>query len=131
MSNPNNELIIKPITGNKWQLVEPFSFDFNIYKSGVPAGFITDFASVPKILWSLIPSTGRYTKAAVIHDYLYSVKGKCGVIVDGICLSLKYITLSRRQCDLILREEMKKAKVGFIKRHLIYWGVRLFGWLRF
>ena len=37
----------------------------------VPAGFVTDFASTPRALWSVIPPTGRYQLAAVVHDFLY------------------------------------------------------------
>lgn len=36
----------------------------------VPAGFVTDGASVPRLLWWLFPPTGRYFLAAVVHDYL-------------------------------------------------------------
>jgi hypothetical protein len=32
--------------------------------------FLTDLASVPRILTWLIPRYGKYTKAAVVHDYL-------------------------------------------------------------
>ena len=35
----------------------------------VPQPFITDLASVPRVLTWLIPRYGRYTKAAVLHDY--------------------------------------------------------------
>ena len=36
----------------------------------VPKGFHTDFASTPRILQSLFPPTGAWTKAAVVHDWL-------------------------------------------------------------
>ena len=36
----------------------------------VPAGSHTDFASVPQIFQSIVPRTGAWTKAAVIHDHL-------------------------------------------------------------
>ncbi len=36
----------------------------------VPAGAVTDFASIPRFARMLIPKLGRYNKAAVIHDYL-------------------------------------------------------------
>ena len=36
----------------------------------VPAGFITDGASVPRLLWWLFPPVGRYFLAAVVHDWL-------------------------------------------------------------
>lgn len=46
--------------------VEPFT---------VPAHFLTDGASIPWPLWSLIgsPMRARFVAAAVAHDYLYSV----------------------------------------------------------
>ena len=37
----------------------------------VPKGFVHDKASVPRALWSFFPKSGPYTRAAVIHDYLY------------------------------------------------------------
>jgi len=35
----------------------------------VPAGDRTDFASIPRVLWPLLPPVGRSGKAAVIHDW--------------------------------------------------------------
>jgi hypothetical protein len=37
----------------------------------VPAGFVTDLASVPPIFWSVLPKDGAYVHAAVVHDYSY------------------------------------------------------------
>lgn len=37
----------------------------------VPPGFVTDFASIPRVAWSLLPPDGNYTYPAVVHDYLY------------------------------------------------------------
>lgn len=34
-----------------------------------PAGTLTDFASVPQWLWSLVPNLGRQNRASVVHDY--------------------------------------------------------------
>lgn len=42
------------------------------YTVKVNKGFITDFASIPRFLWVLLPPLGRYAKAAVVHDYLVS-----------------------------------------------------------
>lgn len=41
----------------------------------VPAGFRTDFASVPRWLWSIFPPADpKYVAAAVLHDWLCSRK---------------------------------------------------------
>ena len=37
----------------------------------VPVGFVTDFASIPRLFWSLLRPDGLYAYAAIIHDYLY------------------------------------------------------------
>ena len=37
----------------------------------MPTGFVTDFASIPPIFYSVLRPDGEYAYAAVIHDYLY------------------------------------------------------------
>lgn len=57
-----------------WRVHEPFEFylsDDNSDVISVPAGFVTDLATVPRIFWSVMPPDGKYAKAAIIHDYLY------------------------------------------------------------
>lgn len=56
----------------RFELAEPFTFT-HIDGSTVtiPAGYASDFASVPRILWTIIPPHGRSAEASVIHDYLY------------------------------------------------------------
>jgi hypothetical protein len=36
-----------------------------------PVGFVTDFASIPRVFWSVLRPDGIYTYAAIVHDYLY------------------------------------------------------------
>lgn len=40
----------------------------------VPKGFVTDLASVPRLLWFKYSPQGRYAYAAIVHDYLYWVQ---------------------------------------------------------
>lgn len=37
----------------------------------VPAGFVTRFASVPRVYWSTLARRREYTHPAIFHDYLY------------------------------------------------------------
>jgi len=57
--------------GRKVKLIEPYGFVDRDGKAwDVPAGYLTDGASVPAALWVLYPPfTGNYRSAAVIHDY--------------------------------------------------------------
>ncbi|MGZ2454814.1 hypothetical protein ACVIRO_007631 [Rhizobium ruizarguesonis] len=77
---------------------------------GVPVGFVTDFASVPQIFWSVLPKDGQYTFAAILHDYLYWIQDR-----------------TREQCDEILRIVMKEFGVGTTEINAIYWAVRAGG----
>lgn len=117
MSSFNSKLILEPLDdGRRWKLVEPFVYEIGKLGSGnkieVPAGFITDFASVPRGLWNIFPPWGVYGKAAILHDWLYQEQKR-----------------TRAESDKIFLEAMKALGVSFLKRRLIYRGVRLGGWL--
>ena len=117
MSSFTTELKVKPLpNGKHWELLEEFDYYLGSLESGmyikVPKGFVTDFASVPRIFWWLFPPWGKYGKAAVVHDYLYYMK-----------------IFSRVVSDAIFLEAMKVLKVPLWKRLIIYLAVRLGGWL--
>ena len=96
-----------------WVLVEDMTYQ--IGQSGlsitVPEGFVTDFASIPQPLWSFgLSPYGRYSKAAIIHDYLYWAQG-----------------CTKEQADNILAIAMKESGVGGGTVTTIYEGVHLGG----
>jgi hypothetical protein len=93
-----------------WKLAEPFRFQ-GTRCINVPVGFITDFASVPRIFWNLFSPTGSYMRAAVVHDFLFHSK-----------------ILTRRESDLVFLEAMKAAGVGLLTRSFVYGAVRVGGW---
>lgn len=79
----------------------------------VPAGFVTDLASIPPKLWGpplYLTPTGQYGRAAIIHDYLYWSQ-KC----------------ARDQADRLLVLAMKESEVGGFDEFAIYEGVHLGG----
>lgn len=54
-----------------WELLQPLIYTTDANETIiVPAGFRTDLATTPRILWWWIPPDWKYSKAAVIHDYL-------------------------------------------------------------
>ncbi len=62
----------KNATDRSIQLLEPFGYkDRNGVEWLVPAGYVSDGASIPWELWSFIggPFDGPYRDAAIIHDY--------------------------------------------------------------
>ena len=98
----------------KWEILTQFEYHVGSYPSDdvirVPAGFVTDLASVPRMLWSILPPHGEYAKAAIIHDYLYTI---------GLC--------SKQYADNVFLEAMTVLGVAMWRRKLMYWAVRLFG----
>lgn len=115
MSQFTTPLIVSPLEdGRRWQLVEGFEYHVGDYPSTdvitVPAGTITDFASVPQPLWGILPPWGKYGKAAVVHDWLYRQKSR-----------------SRKDADAVFLEAMAVLGVPRWQRRLMWLGVRVFG----
>lgn len=59
--NPN----VTKIAKRQWRLNAPFL--------GVPAGFISDGASVPRLLWAFLDPAGEAFEAAIVHDYRITI----------------------------------------------------------
>lgn len=102
-----------------WHVVEGFRYylgeeygDAWIY---VPAGYLTDGASVPRIFWNLLPPWGKYGAAAIVHDYLCEF---LTIIVDG-----EPIRITRKQADFILLEAMEVLGVPWLTRNLMHGAV--------
>ena len=99
---------------DEFQLIREFEYHS---KCGivvtVPVDFVTDFASVPPIFYSLVPPIGDTNIATLVHDFLYSTQ--CP------------IDLSRKKADEIFLEIMVDRGVSKIKRNLMYRAVRVFG----
>jgi hypothetical protein len=115
MSSFTSLLVVSPLeNGKDWVLRKEFSYDVGYLGSGdtitVPAGFVTDFASVPKTFWGILPRWDKYGQAAVLHDYLYN--------------SLKR---SRIDSDKIFLEAMEVLDVPKWKSRVMYQSVRMFG----
>lgn len=118
----------------------PFSFTFPCkgtklvaYRSTVPQGFITDYASIPwlsqKIL-NLLPNDPDYDQAAVLHDYLTQVRTIDVVsVVTGRVL--KTIPISRKFCDDVFLDAMKSVNCPAWKRNTLYSAVRVYATLTF
>ncbi len=102
--------------GSTWSLAEPLEYHVGAANSDniveVPAGFETDLASVPWFGRWLVSSWRGTARAAVIHDFLYSVVGRR----HGF---------TRSQADAIFREALKVT--GSRLWPVIWVAVRLFG----
>ena len=79
MSSFTNALILKKKKKREWEVLQSFTYEVGHLGSGesieVPAGFVSDLASVPRIFWPFLPPDGDYSQAAVLHDWLCIRKG--------------------------------------------------------
>src|SRR3954451_307848 len=70
---------ITQIDDHLWELTEDlFYHDASKWIWKAPKGYRTDGASIPWPLWSFVgsPFTGRYVKAAIIHDVYCDLKSR-------------------------------------------------------
>ena len=74
----------------------------------VPAGFVTEFASIPRVLWSELSPVGEHRLAAIVHDYLYWFQ-----------------PCEREETDNLLMIAMSQAGVSDLRRGAVYAGVRI------
>lgn len=83
----------------------------------VPAGVNTDLASIPRLLWSILPPNGNYAPAAIVHDRLYRDHRVGAVMVTRI------------QADAVLLAAMAElGDVAWLTRWVIYLAVRIGAW---
>lgn len=92
-----------------YQVLNGFRYYIGHTESGewidVPAGYLTDGASVPPLLQGLVPAMGSYGQAAALHDWLcenpfYWDEGQG-----------TWIEIDRATIDAIFYEAMKVLKV--------------------
>jgi hypothetical protein len=112
MARFSRPLTVTKIDKDVWVVEIPFRYyigDETTYID-VLDGTLTDFASVPRIFWPLIPKDGRHTQAAVLHDFLYKSHLK-----------------SKEEADKIFLEAMGVLGVKPWRQQIMYWSVVLFG----
>jgi hypothetical protein len=114
MSSFTSPADLRLLDSYRWMLLTDFVYHVGDYPSEqiilVPAGTVTDLASVPRILWAVFPPHGKYAKAAIVHDYLYE---------KGIG--------TKAEADRIFLECMGVLSVPKWRKKLMYWAVCLFG----
>lgn len=93
---------------NEWILESDLIWD----DITIPAGFITDLASIPRIAQSIIPVNGKHRSAAILHDYLYVIQDR-----------------SRGEADELFLNAMESSGVGWLQRRIMHAAVRVGGWM--
>lgn len=117
----------RPITKGgrvQWTVIDDVPYEVGAEGSGVTIfiekGTTTDLASIPRIAWSLLPPDGPWTKAAVLHDALYRLRGEVARLGHPA-------PFTRKEADQIFYEAMGVVGVADVPRALIFKAVRAGG----
>ena len=94
----------------KWEMIEDYISANKEVK--VPAGFITDGASIPAGFRWLFSPTGRYFGAAIVHDYILVTEWNWNKANDQF------------------EKEMKALGIKNWRRALIIGAVSVWGWIQ-
>lgn len=78
----------------------------------VPKDFVSDFASVPRLVLAYTLFGGKADEAAVIHDWLYSLRA-----------------YPRDVCDAVFQEAIQALGYSAFTSTMMYSGVRAGGWV--
>ncbi len=105
-------LIVRRVDATRWELVAPLSYQGRTDHWTIPSGTVTDFGSVPWFVQWLIPRTGVWTLATVLHDWL---------LTDGIPAGL----VTSRQTDGVFRRVLREEGVDPVRRRLMWAAVRI------
>jgi hypothetical protein len=115
-----DELDIEYLDGKNYIVKSNFRFVSTsaFYPSvTVPAGFGTDFASIPRPLWNLLdPMDEVIGRIAVVHDYFYRTVS---------------VRITRDHADQALEDGMRVLGASWFKRATAHKLVRLFGGLAY
>jgi Protein of unknown function (DUF1353) len=80
-----------------WHLEQPYTRKTSIGTVTVPPRFAWDGASVPRVLWNIIPPWGSYSGAALVHDWLYRTRTSCASSTK---------TITKEEADRVFYELM-------------------------
>jgi hypothetical protein len=119
----NREVTVTTVGPDRWEVEEPLTYRGRLDSWTIPAGYLTDFATVPRVVVWLIPRFGLYTPAAILHDYL---------ITDRLCRCATTCpnAVSPNDIDGLFRRVMRELGVSGPRRWVMWAGVRwgsLFG----
>lgn len=109
-----------------WAIAKPISYRTHAGDLiTVPAGMVTDLASIPSFVSPILPPDGPWSQAAVFHDLCYASKGAFEWRTHaGHTRAAPY---SRLECDQLLRDAMSDLGISGWRNWSIYEGVRLGG----
>lgn len=107
-----NEPLLKPVGDNLFELQNNFKAFDGHRTIKVPKHFVTDFASIPRVLWPVLnPSEFKTIPPAILHDFMYTCPND----------------ISRAEADSIFYSALIDNLVNPVKAYAYYLSVRIAG----
>lgn len=126
-------LVTEDVDARRDRLVLPFRYQTDVVAGlvlTVPAGFVTDRSSVPRLPLIYLMAGSRGRKAAIHHDWLYEGAGRYLGTVDHHGDGVYDPTgprLTRATADAIFHEAVTLTDGRFVAA-VMWAGVRAGGW---
>lgn len=99
-----SDIVVQPLKGRKYKIVEPIQYKDVI----VPSGYMTNGADIPRVFWWLYePNCSDFLPAVILHDYL--------------CDKEEY-----KKADRYFAEALELLEVRAIDRFLLINAVKLY-----
>lgn len=108
-SRLQTEFLVTPSGQDHWKLIAAFEFSVGEQNFTIPEGFTTDFASVPRQLWSVL-SPYDLGVGCIPHDAGY-----------------RFHWANKDYWDLVFLMCMEKDGIAWWKRQAAYYAVHWFG----
>lgn len=107
-----NEPLLEPVGDNLFELQRNFKAFDGHRTIIVPKGFVTDFASIPRIFWPVLnPVEFKTIPPAILHDFMYSCPND----------------IPRAEADSIFYSALIDNLVNPVKAYAYYLAVRIAG----
>lgn len=114
-------LWLEDVDGDTFIVCAPFHYRSDLLNGivVVPTGTETDLASVPRLFWLFTPKSGKWNRAAVLHDAGYNsrLRTETG----------QRIRLVKPLSDKLFLEAMRLSGVNGVLARLMYRAVSAFG----
>jgi len=104
-----SDIVLQPLPNHCFKVVKEFIFKDVV----VPAGFVTDGASVPRVFWSIFPPNRTdYLPCAIVHDFLCETK-------------------DLKKADKHFKECLECLNVSKFAKYTMYYAVRIYHIIRY
>jgi len=105
-----------------WVLERDYTYAHRDFRLTIKAGFKSDLASIPRVLWSFVAPLELSLTAALVHDFLYGCGGEppAGTVDPPR-------NFSREDVDALFLGIMERERIDTWRLTAAYDAVRAFG----